>query len=332
LLRKNSWQTAKWLGQIIITLALLYVAGRKVDPLQFWAYLRNFPVYFFILIPLILVLDILINSWRVKSLYGYYGVTARLRDVFFIKFHGLFFSLAFPLLGDAYKIQSFKILNNASYAKNTLVVLIDRLIYTFSLTLVLIPFWWLPVIKVPQAFKLALLVLLAVEALIILAINNVALFNLSKKLAAKIGYRGALGHTEFAHREGYARMIGINTVAAGLRHGLMGLMYLLICYTLMRQVNFHVWGFIAGVFSIMISRIIPVSVGGIGLREYVAVMVFPQTGISEELAFSTAFLMSSILIIQGLLGGLSFLGWKMKDTRCRKNDPVESSDETDLYV
>lgn len=332
MLKKHSMQTAKWLGQILITLVLLYVAARKVELRVLWEYLSNFPAYFLILIPLILVLDILINSWRVKSLYDFYDVSARLKDVFLVKFHGLFFSLAFPLLGDAYKIHSFKTRNNASYAKNTLVVMMDRLIYTFSLTLVLIPFWWLRVIEVPPAFQVLLLALLAAEALIIVAVNKATLFNRLWKLAARLGYRGPLLQTEFAHRGKYARMIGINTVTAGLRHGLMGLMYLLICFALIRQLNFQVWGFVAGVFSIMISRIIPVSVGGIGLREYVAVMVFPQIGISEELAFSTAFLMSSILIIQGLLGGLSYLYWKMKDSRFRNSNLGRGSNDTNPHV
>lgn len=291
-------------------MALLYVAARKVDPQQLWEYLRSFPAIYLILIPLILVLDILINSWRVRSLYRYYGVTARLRDVFFVKFHGLFFALVFPLLGDAYKIQSFKTQNNASYAKNTLVVLMDRLIYTFSLTLVLIPCWWLPVIRVPDLFKWFLLILLALEMIILAAINDGRIMGFIKLISAKIGIRGSLMQSDLPHEEHYPQMIAVNSLTAIFRHGLMGLLYLLICYALIHNIDFRVFGFIAGVFSIMLSRVIPVSVSGIGMREYIAVIVFPQVGISKELAFSTAFLMSSLLIIQGLLGGVSYLGHK----------------------
>ncbi len=304
---KRHCKTIKWVLQVLVTVFLLYITLQQLEAAKLKDILSEIIVWPLLLVPVFLFFDLLINSYRIFSLYCFFGVTTRLSNIFLIKFQGFFFSLIFPLAGDAYKIQSFKTLHGSSYGKNSVVVLLDRLIYTFGLTIILVPIWVFDVIQLNYIFKLTIVSLLFIEVVFLYLLNKPYLI---KEIINKLGnlHKKFLSiPVNFEHRRKFNAEITKNTLIAIFRHTLMASLYLTIAYAVLHTIHFNVLMFILTVFSIMISRLIPVSVGGIGLREYIAVIIFPQIGIATEYAFSIAFIMSSIMILQGIGGGISFL-------------------------
>jgi len=307
-----SRKVIKWIVQIVATFVFLYLALRKIDTSQLKEIARGIYFWPLLIIPFLLFADLIINSYRILSLYRFYGVETKLFKILTIKLQGFFFSLIFPLLGDAFKIQSFKNIYGSSYWKNSLVVLLDRLIYTFGLTIVILPILLLALIEVISLIKFIILALLVVEVIVLLVLNRPEIFKSIVNLLHKIHPFFRSWNLNFDKREGYWKEISYNTAIAIFRHGLIAIVYLCIAYSLLQKFDFNIAAFFIVIFFIMISRIIPISVGGIGLSEYIAVAVFPQIGIPADYAFSIAFLMSTIMILQGLLGGVSYVRNRVK--------------------
>ncbi len=300
-------KTIKWILQVAVTGLLLYFTLQKLEAGKLKEILSGISLWMILPVMVFLFFDMIINSYRILALYRFYGVKAKLLNICLVKFHGFFFSLFFPLLGDAYKIQAFKTKYGASYGKNSVVVLLDRLIYTFALTVILVPIWILNIIEINIVFKIVIVALFFLEISVLVLLNKPNIINKIILLPGRIHNKLSLSGYNFERKRKYSIEIAKNTLVAIIRHVFIALLYFLIAYTVMPEISFNVVLFILIVFSIMLSRVIPVSVGGIGLREYIAVIIFPQIGIAEEYAFTIAFIMSSIMIIQGILGGFSFL-------------------------
>lgn len=304
---KKHYKTIKWILQVLVTVFLLYITLQQLEITKLKEILSSIKVLPLLLVPVFLVIDMIISSFRLLSLYRLYGIKTNLLKICWIKLQGFFFSLLFPLLGDAYKVQSFKTLYGSSYGKNSVVVLLDRLIYTFGLTIILLPVWVLGVIQLNYIFKIIIVSLLFIELIILYLLNKPDIVKNILNQLGKLHKKFLAIPVNFEHRKAFNIEITINTLIAILRHTLIALLYLTVTYAVLHTIDFNVLMFVLIVFSIMISRVIPVSVGGIGLREYIAVMILPQIGIATEYAFTIAFIMSSVMILQGMAGGISFL-------------------------
>lgn len=297
----------KWIVQIIGTILLLRLAVSKINLDALTESLRGVNLYYLALIPLFVLVDLWINSYRIVSLYRFYGVETKLRKVMVIKLQGLFFSLLFPLIGDAYKIQTLKNVYGASLAKNSLVVLLDRLLFTLALTLILAPVWLLNLFELPLVLKVTIIAFLIFEFLVLYLLNSPKAFSYISSKLGRLNNKLAFKHFTFSKRKGFAFEMFVNTAISVARHVLTAFMYLIIACSLLSISHVNIWLFILSVFSIILSRVIPVSVAGIGLREYIAVIIFPQIGIPPEAAFSIALIVSFVGITQGLFGGITYL-------------------------
>ncbi len=311
-----SKKAIKWILQLAATIFLLYLALSKIELGSLLEITRQMDYRPFLIIPALLFLDLLINGYRIVSLYRFYGVATQLFKVVSIKWQGMFFSLIFPFLGDAYKIQSFKTAYGSSYWKNTMVVLLDRLIYTFGLTILLTPILLVSIFDVNIIITWTVFALLILEIFLLVILNQPLIFKSLQDFMVKIHPVFSKINIHFDKRKGYPKEIIFNTLAAVSRHILIAFTYLLVGWALMGSIQFNIPAFFAVVFFIMLSRVIPVSVGGIGLREYIAVVVFPQIGIGSDYAFSIAFIISSIMVLQGMGGGVYYL------VNSLKNNPI----------
>ena len=312
-------KTLQWLLQIAVTVILLYLAWQQIELDTLGKVLQNADFRPLLLVPFLLVADLWVNSYRIYSLYKFFNVRVKVLKVIWVKLQGMFFSLIFPLVGDAYKIQSFKNIYGASYGKNSVVVLLDRLIYAFALTIILVPVSWLGLLQLPLVIKLALTSLLLLELAILVIVNKPGWHKNWISKLKKIYPRLPDLDADYTARKGFAREVVLNTLVALVRHHIMALIYLCVAFALLQGFAHHYLTFVITVFFIMLSRVIPVSIGGIGLREYIAVVLFPQMGIASETAFSIALIVSTITILQALIGGGSFLGHKL-DALFNKKD------------
>ncbi len=73
------------------------------------------------------------------------------------------------------------------------------------------------------------------------------------------------------------------------------------------QANISIWYFFIFVPIIFIISLLPITIGGIGVRESMGVLFFGYVGISGNLAFSIEFLAYVIGIFASLPGGMAFL-------------------------
>ncbi len=73
------------------------------------------------------------------------------------------------------------------------------------------------------------------------------------------------------------------------------------------QANISIWYFFIFVPIIFIISLMPISIGGLGVRESMGVLFFGYVGISSGFAFSIEFLAYVIGIMASLPGGLAFL-------------------------
>lgn len=309
---KTNIRTIKWIAQITAAAILMYLAFKRVEAERLYEVLKGMSLYPLMFVPILMSIDLVLNSYRIKSLYDFYDVDVKLSSVISIKIHGLFFSLFFPLLGDAYKILAFKELYNTSYGKNTLVVFLDRLIFTFALSIILLPVWLFSVIKVIPILQLSVALLLPIEIFMLYLLNSPQLIELARKFLSTLKIKSQIFAVPLTKRQGYLHTITTNSLVALVRHFFAGLLYLTLAYSIMHGIKFNVVLFMFCVFSIALARVLPVSAGGVGLREYIAVAIFPQIGISAETGFSIAFVMSSLYILQGIVGGIWFLIYKLK--------------------
>ncbi len=303
----NWFRIVKWLFQIIVTILLLYVTFKKLDITKLTAVYAGINKIVIIPVLFFLFSDMFLNSYRLVRLYRFYGIETRLMRVFVIRFYSLFFTLIFPFLGDVYKIQAFKNQYGASYGKNALVIFLDKLIHTFALALIVAPLWALNLIPADHNLNPILLGLLVILILLLIVVNQPNLFS---KLFRKLGNLSKIFnkiHFQYVKRTAYFKEIIVNSGISIFRHCLMGILNLVIAYSIFSNFDFNIFLFLVIVFLIMIAQVIPLSIGGIGLREYIAVMIFPLIGISSESAFMIAFIISSIIILQGLMGGITYL-------------------------
>jgi glycosyltransferase 2 family protein len=303
----SRFKLLKWILQIIVTVFLLYITFLKLDVVKLKEIVSGMNKLMILPVLVLLFLDLLMNSYRLMRLYRFYDVETKLFRIMLIRFYSLFFTLIFPFLGDAYKIKAFKNTYGASYGKNTLVVVLDKLIHSFALIIIVAPLWAFNEIHSGFNLHLVLWGLLILHILLIVFLNMPQLVrNIFEKLG-KINTYFQKIQFHYVRRPNYFKEIVMNTGISSLRHIMMGFLHVLIAYAIFHRIDFNVFLFLLIVFLIMIAQVIPLSVGGIGLREYIAVMIFPAIGISSESAFMIAFIISSIVIMQGIAGGMTYL-------------------------
>jgi hypothetical protein len=76
---------------------------------------------------------------------------------------------------------------------------------------------------------------------------------------------------------------------------------------------------------ITLSTIVPITIGGVGIREGTAILLLRQYGVSEALAFNTFFMHFVIAnVVAGLLGAVLFL---LPQKRSAPPDPVAGSEQ-----
>ncbi len=307
----TNYKLIKWLLQIAFTIFLFYFTIQQIEVERLREILREIKLLPLLGIPVLLFVNMVVSGYRIFALYRFYGIKANLVHVCMTRFQGFFFALLFPLLGDAYKVQTFKTRYGSTYGKNSFVLLVDKIIYIFALTIIIAPVWIFGIIDIDIIFQIAIVALLLLEVIVLYLVNKPRIIELILRRFKILHKKLESFQIKFVARKNFYREVSKNTLVALGRHGLIALTYLLIAYTVIHDINFNIILFIFIVFSVMLAKIIPVSVGGIGLREYIAVMLFPQAGVETEYAFTVAFLISSVVIIQGILGGISFMAGRL---------------------
>lgn len=300
-----------WLAQLTCTSLLLFYALSRVRHNEIAGIVVNSNVPMLFLVIITTILGLLIVSYRLKRLLFLYDIKAGFWSIMKLKLEASFFTLFSPLVGDFYKIHVIRSSWQSSYQKNALIVLLERMIFVLSLTILVVPFWFLGYVKIGTLLKIIIICMLLLEITILYLSNKPHLLTfLLNRLRIKT-LTGDNTHREVKRRDNFSREMIVNTGIAALRHGTGVLTYYIVAFSLVPHFSAGLLSFSGVVLSVILINLLPISVGGIGLRESIAVVLFPQIGVSPDFAFSISIIISSTVLLMGVAGGISFGGRKI---------------------
>ncbi|HEY0257051.1 MAG TPA: lysylphosphatidylglycerol synthase transmembrane domain-containing protein [Candidatus Methylacidiphilales bacterium] len=304
------------LGLIFRTLVSVLLIGwllRKMDLPDLWPILYTVDVNwivagFFSFMPILLIV-----SWRWRMLLGVHGVHMRFWRILELTMIGQFFS-AFLLGttgGDVIKIYYVARAVPQRKAAVAFTVIVDRVIGLVALLLLGVALsasqLTLLLSKPEPKLFTGLFYLFALGGVVV---SILACFGPS--LLRHQGIRTFLKKLPFIHRgtsifsayEVTARALGINVIA------LVGSIPSHLCSTVMGYCIFHALHLQGSLLAfcsilIMVNMLIalPVSISGLGLREYLFIIYFGLLGIDKEHAFAFSITYFALNVLWSLAGG-----------------------------
>ena len=304
------------LGLIFRTLVSVVLIGwllRKMDLPDLWPILYTVDVNWLIIGFFCFVPTLLVVSWRWRMLLGVHGVHLRFWRVFELTMIGQFFS-AFLLGttgGDVIKIYYVARAVPQRKAAVAFTVIVDRVIGLVALLLfgVILSLSQLPLLlsKSDTKFFTGLFYLFALGGL-----GGSVLACFGPFLLRHQALRAFLKRLPFVHRgtslfaayEVTAHAFGTNLIA------LIGSIPSHICSIAMAYCVFnalHLHGHLLAFCSILIIVnmliALPVSISGLGLREYLLIVFFALFGIDKEHAFAFSITYFAINVLWSLVSG-----------------------------
>jgi len=276
------------------------------------------------------VLGIVVRAVRWRVLLAALDLHIPLGRLIYIYFVGAFFNTFLPtgFGGDVVRVLELAQDTQATLALGTVVV--DRLtglLMLFALALLALPFTFelLP----PQAW-LAIGVTAASGLLVgLLILQGGWLRRLGSWLPGPLSLTG-----EGSLARAYAAITacGWQAVSKALFISLIFNLILVLENLLIARavgMDLGIAYFFVFVPLLSLTLMLPISIGGLGLREGVAVVLFTQVGIDEAVAVAYSLTVWAITRVAGLFGGVLLLGRSIKDLRHPARDhgvPAEGED------
>lgn len=157
---------------------------------------------------------------------------------------------------------------------------------------------------------LSIFIIIAILIAILLVLFNKSLYNLIQKFlstpnAGKIRELIMSLHEEMHIFRHQRKVIINNLVLSIFIQGLTPIVFFVTALSMGVRVNI-IYFFI---FLPIISAItlLPISIGGLGLRDATTIFFFAKAGVSKDLALAMSLLNFSFLLIYGILGGLIYV-------------------------
>lgn len=254
-------------------------------------------------------------QWRV--LLGMQGIVLPFGDLLSLYFTGIFFNNFFVggVGGDAvriYEVRRETGRGGGAFAAT----LLDRLLGFFSLsifacgTMLVLPS--LPFSRLTGAAFVALLA----SGLAVLLSRRIS--GLLERLSLRLLPEG-MGRKVSKVREGLVRArldLGRLALAWAISLGVQSLR-VSVHYWTGRALGVHapLWSFFAFVPLIALAAAVPISFGGIGVRENFGALLFRRVGVEPTAAFSMEFLAYLVTLTASLIGGASFVLKGAKEVR-----------------
>ena len=245
------------------------------------------------------------------------GIHLPFREVVSLYFTGIFFNNFFVggVGGDAvrvYEVRRSTGRGSAAFAAT----LLDRLLGFFALSVFACgTVIFFPSLPVSPAMGVGLLVLLTGGLALLLSRRASGLV---ERLALRILPR-TIGERVSRVREGLLRgrfNLPMLALACGISLGVQSLR-VSVHYWTGRALGVHapLSTFFAFVPLIAVAAAVPISFGGIGVRENFGVFLFRRVGVEPTAAFSMEFLAYLVSLAAGLIGGASFVFRGAKEVR-----------------
>ena len=292
-----------------ISIILLFVLFKKIDFKSTFGVIANLDQpYFFLAIAVFFILD-LFAFLRWKMLLDAQGARFPVRRVLGSFSGGLFFSLFLPstIGGDVART-----LDLGAHTKSRSViaasVFLDRLSGFVGLVLVAsvsLVFGY-RLISEPSVY-LVVFLLAAILAVLLLVIFNNGIYNW---LNRSIHKKGLMDNIRKLHSEMYffrskPRVLALNILCSVIIQGGSSL----FSYCVLRSLGARINVLYPLVFNPVITVItsLPVSIGGLGLRDMSSVFFYAKAGVSQNIALAQSILNFSVIVFFGLIRGIIYV-------------------------
>ncbi|MBN2072578.1 MAG: flippase-like domain-containing protein [Actinobacteria bacterium] len=302
--------------RILVSISLIsYLVFRyRVDLKNFFTDItvNDINFWFLVLAAMMHVTGLLISSIRWKILLGLQDVSAGINYLNGSLLVGIFLNNFLPssIGGDAYRAYDTSRLENSNWPKSITVILMERGMGVIALIV-------FAFISLPLGFKLTgfknlfiiitvILVLLVIFLILIMNPSSLKIFN----FIFKIRFMGKLkqklrdftdAFSAFKHRKPLYVVILLSFV--------MQLNVILHYYfsALALKIEIDFISFLFMVPIVLVVAMIPVSIGGLGIRENTTIYFLNTLGISGEKAVAFPLLILIMLLLESLIGGIILL-------------------------
>ncbi|MDD4954164.1 MAG: lysylphosphatidylglycerol synthase transmembrane domain-containing protein [Candidatus Omnitrophica bacterium] len=299
------------LSRVAISAALLFFVFRQVDEKALLGTLKNVNLPLLVLAFLIFFLVYLLCIFRWQMLLKALGIHLPLKRVIISASGGYFFSLFLPSTIGGDLMRSIDL---AAHTKKTheviATVVLDRLsgfVGLVLLALLSLLFGWRYTQDKSVLLSIGMITLVLVGILFTI-FNSFVYSKISKLLrspgAGKIRQLLTDLHDELHYFKHHKKVIVYNLFFSVLVQIMPPLSFYAAALALGLKINiiyFFVFLPIIGAITLL-----PISLGGLGLRDATTIYFFAQIGVSRDLAFAMSLLNFFFVLIYGIIGGLIY--------------------------
>ncbi len=298
--------------RISISIVLLFFLFREVDKKSTLEILRHCDIYLLLLAFCVLFTSTILCLFRWEMLLKATKILLPLNRVIMSFSGGIFFNLFLPSTIGGDVVRSIDLSTHTKKPKEVLAtVLLDRL--SGYVGLVVISF-----LSVFLGRRLiqdkSILVAVAVIALILIAallvlFNNFIYSKINLFLhtpnAGRIRELIKGLHKEIYYFRDKKRVLANNLILSLLIQALLPLAFYITALSLGVKIN--IMYFLIFIPVVNAITMLPISIGGLGVRENIIVIFFTGVGMSHNLALAMSLLNSFFVFIFGLIGGLIYV-------------------------
>jgi len=298
--------------RIVISALLLFFLFRKVDAQSMFDIVKNANKLLLVTAFLIYFLNYALCIKRWEMLIKAVNIHLPLKRIITSFSGGIFFSLFLPSTIGGDVVRSLDLAAHTKKPKEIIAtVFLDRLsgyIGLVLLTLLALVFG-LKIIDDKSVF-LSLEIIIGILVLALIFLFNPYAYKKINKLLKSLGANKILGMITELHEEIHIfrnkrKVIVKNICISFLIQLITPLTYYLISLALGLKINllyFFVFLPIIGAITLL-----PISIGGLGLRDATTVFFFAKVGVVKHMAFAMSLINFSFILFYGAIGGLIYV-------------------------
>lgn len=292
-----------------ISAILLFILFQKIDLKETLKIIASLNIYYFTLATITFFIIYLLVFYRWKMLLNAQGLNLPLRRVFSSFSGGIFFSLFLPstIGGDIARSVD---LGAHTKRHNVIIasVLLDRISGFVGLVIVAAVslIFSHKLISEPSVYLIVFILLLLLVA-ILLFIFNKGIYKWINHSSKKGGFRNAIKHL---HSEIYIFRSKPYVLFQNLIYSIMIQLsssifsYFLLC-SLNAKINILYPLVLTPVITIITA--LPISIGGLGLRDASSIFFYTKVGVTKDIALGQSLLNFAMMVCFGLIGGIIYV-------------------------
>lgn len=300
------------LARISISIALLLFLFREVDKKSTLEILKHSNIYLLLLAFSTLLLSTILCLFRWEMLLKATKINLKLKRVIMSFSEGIFFNLFLPSTIGGDVVRSIDLCAHTKKPKEVLAtVLLDRLSGYVGLVVVslLSVFFGRSLIEGKSVLVVVAIIALVLFAILLVLFNKFIYSKISLLLhspnAGKIRELIKDLHKEIHYFRDKKRVLANNLVLSLLIQALLPLTFYITALALGVRLNLAYFFIFIPVINAI--TLLPISIGGLGVRENITVVFFTGVGMNHNLALALSLVNSFFVFVFGLIGGLIYV-------------------------